>query len=82
MQLLDYAVAYCEQSPRESVTLLWETVSSAKEAWWRANEDIEEKILRAAMTSGDEEARQIAIDIINLRGEQGFYKWRELLSLK
>ena len=82
MQLLDYAVTYCEQSPREAISLLRETISSAKEPWWRANEDVEEKILRAAMTSADEEARQIAIDIINLRGEQGFYKWRELLSLK
>jgi len=81
MQLLDYVEKYREHSPRESVTLLWETISSAKEPWWRADETVEGNILRVAMTSGDEKARQIAVDIINLRGEQGFYRWRELLNL-
>jgi len=82
MQLLDYAVGYCKQSPWESVSLLWETISSAREIWWRADEEVEENILRAAMTSGDDKAREIAIKVINRRGEQGDYQWRELLDLK
>jgi hypothetical protein len=82
MQLLDYAVEYCEQSPLEAVSLLRQTISSAKELWWRVDEKVEENILRAAMTSGDDKAREIAINVINLRGEQGDYQWRELLDLK
>ena len=82
MQLLDYAVKYCKQSPWEAVSLLWETISSAREIWWRANEEVEGEILRTAMTNGDEKARNIATGIINLRGERGDYQWRKLLDIK
>ena len=82
MQLLDYAVKFCEQSPREAVSLLWETISSAIETWWRADEKVEGEIIRTAMISSDVKVQQIAIKVINRRGEQGDYQWRDLLDLK
>jgi hypothetical protein len=80
-QLTSYAAKYCEKFPLEAATLLQNTILSAKEPWWAPEEKDEEKILRVAMTSGNREATKIASEVINYRGEQGDFRWKELLDL-
>jgi hypothetical protein len=78
-QLIEYASKQCDQYPFYAVTLLQMTILAAKEVWWMPKDEDEEKILRAAMTS-KEEARKIAINIINYRGERGDFRWKDLLG--
>ena len=55
-------------------------ILSAKELWWSPNDEDEEKLLKAAMLSGKEEAKRIAIEVINYRGEHGDFRWKYLLE--
>jgi hypothetical protein len=80
MKLISYTAKQCEQFPLESIRLLQMTILAAKEPWWMLEEKDEEKILRIAMASGNKEARQIAIEVINYRGEHGDFRWRQLLE--
>jgi len=77
----EFAAANCEKYPLEAVKLLSKSILSAQEYWWQPKDEDEEKILRIAMVSGNADARQIAIDVINLRGEQGDFQWKSLLDL-
>lgn len=79
-QLIEYASKQCVQYPYYAIILLQMTILSAKEVWWTPKDEDEEKILQAAMVSKDEEARKIAIDIINYRGEHGDFRWKSLLG--
>jgi hypothetical protein len=81
MKLTSFAAKNSEKFPFEAVMLLKMIIFSAKESWWMPDEKDEEKILRIAMTGGNKEARQIAIEVINYRGEQGDFRWRQLLDL-
>ena len=79
-QLTNYAAGYCEQSPFEAVSLLGDIIKTAKEAWWIPEEEVERSILCAAMQSNNANAKDIAIYLINLHGERGDYRWRDLLN--
>lgn len=79
-QMIAYTVKYSQSYPNESVNLLRNAIISAKEPWWKPKEDDEEEILRTALTSENPEAKQIAIEVINFRGEQGNFRWKELLD--
>ncbi len=79
-QLIAYAAGQCENFPFEAVTLLQMTILSAKESWWAPKDEDEEKILRFAMASEDENAKQIAVEVINYRGERGDFRWKQLLD--
>lgn len=80
MQLISYAANHCEGFPLEAVTLLKMTILEAKEPWWAPKEEDEEVILKTAMASGDRNARQIALEVINYRGERGDFRWKRLLD--
>ncbi|MHB8857266.1 MAG: hypothetical protein ACYC6K_11680 [Bellilinea sp.] len=79
-QLIEYASKQCDQYPFYAVTLLQMAILTAKEVWWTPKDEDEEQILRAAMASKNEEARKIAIGIINYRGELGDFRWKYLLG--
>jgi hypothetical protein len=79
-QLVNYVSKHCEQNPLNAIILLKMAILSAKEPWWVLSDKDEEKILRSAITSKDEEAKKIAVDIINIRGEQGDFRMKHLLD--
>ncbi len=79
-QMIEYASKHCDQCPFYAVTLLQMTILSAKEVWWTPKDEDEEQILRVAMASKNEEARKIAIGVINYRGERGDFRWKYLLG--
>jgi hypothetical protein len=79
-QITDYAAKYAEDYPLEAVTLLWECIKSAKETWWTPDEKSEETILKVALESGNSLAKQIALDVINFRGENGDFRWRKFVA--
>jgi hypothetical protein len=81
-QLIEYASKQCDQFPLYAVTLLQMAILAAKEVWWTPRDEDEEKILQVAMASKNEEARKIAIGIINYRGELGDFRWKYLLENK
>ena len=80
-QLIEYASKHCDQCPFYAVTLLQLSILSAKEVWWTPKDEDEEQILRVAMASKNEEARKIAIGVINYRGERGDFRWKYLLEI-
>ena len=79
-QLIEYTGKNCDHFPIEAVSLLQMSILSAKESWWSPKAEDEEKILKAAMLSGKEEAKRVAIEVINYRGEQGDFRWKNLLD--
>ena len=79
-QLIEYASKQCDQYPLYAVTLLQMAILTAKEVRWTPKDEDEEQILQAAMDSKNEEARKIAIGIINYRGEMGDFRWKYLLE--
>jgi len=80
MQLTGFVSKFCDQSPLEAVSLLSECITTAKETWWNPEEAVERTILSSAMKSNNAEAKAIAIYLINFHGEQGDYRWRDLLG--
>jgi len=80
MKLTGFVARFCDQSPLEAISLLSECITTAKETWWNPEEDVERSILNAAMKSNNAGAKAIAIDLINFHGEQGDYRWRDLLG--
>ncbi len=81
-QLIEYASKHSDQYPFYAVTLLQMAILSAKEVWLMPKDEDVEHILRAAMVSKNEEARVIAIDIINYEGERGNFRWKFLLDAR
>jgi hypothetical protein len=75
-----YAAKQCEKFPLEAVTLLRDTILSAKDLWWSPKEEDEERILRAALASNIPEAKEIALEVINFRGESGDFRWKTLIE--
>jgi len=54
-----------------------------RESWFLATESDEVRtILEVAMSSGDEQARSSAVSVINLFGERGDERYRDLLKLR
>jgi hypothetical protein len=80
LQITGYAAKHCERFPLEAANLLQMTILWAKEPWWNPEDKDEEKILRAALKSGNEDARRIALEVINYRGEQGDFRWKKLID--
>lgn len=80
--LIEYVANYCKHYELEAVTLLKMVVLAIKEPWWPLKDDDEEKILKAAMISKNDEAKKIAIEFINYRGENGDFRWKSLLEEK
>lgn len=79
--LKDFLVKYCNQFPLEAVAILQMEINNEKEPRWISEEDVEGQILRVALTSNNDKARRVAIEIINYRGEQGDFRWKSLLNL-
>jgi hypothetical protein len=79
-ELSSFAAKFCKHSPLEAITLLQMIIQLAKEPWWSPEGEDEEKILRTAMASGKEDAREIALEVINYRGEHGDFRWKSLLD--
>jgi hypothetical protein len=79
-QLAAYAARQCEKFPLEAVTLLQDMILSAKEPWWTPEEEDEESILRAALARDVPEAKRIALEVINFRGERGDFRWKRLIE--
>jgi hypothetical protein len=79
-QLTAYAAKYCEEYPFEAVTLLKDTILSAKEPWWTPKDEDEEAILRAALASEVPDAKRIALEVVNFRGERGDFRWKRLIE--
>ena len=77
--LATYIARYAKELPLQAVLLLDAIIKRAKEPWWSPADQDEETILRAAITSGDSEAKKIAIRIINYRGDHGDFRWKDLL---
>lgn len=80
--LTQFAANFSDQSPLEAVTLLNICIMTAKEIWWSPEEKVERKILDVVMRSDNAQAKEIAIALINYHGEQGDYRWKDLLDLK
>ena len=80
MQLTGFVSKFSDQSPLEAVSLLSECITTAKETWWNPEEAVERSILSAAMKSNDADVKAKAIDLINYHGEQGDYRWKDLLE--
>ena len=78
--LIEYAASNCKLFPLESITLLQMSIQSVKETWWLPEKENEEQILRTAIDSGDEDAKRIANEVINYRGDHGDFRWKHLLE--
>ena len=81
-QLIEYASRQCDQYPFYAVSLLQMTILSVKDFWWTPKDGVEEQILRAAINSANEDAKKIAVHIINYQGEQGDFRWKYFLDLE
>lgn len=78
--LIEYAASNCKLFPLESVTLLQMSILSVKETWWKPENENEEQILRTAIGSDNEDAKRIANEVINYRGDHGDFRWKHLLE--
>jgi hypothetical protein len=77
--VIDYLAIHCLEHPFETVSVLLQIIKLPHEGWFRLYEDNAGRIMQAAMNSSDHTARQIAIDAINVLGELGDFRWKELL---
>ena len=77
--LSQYVAKYSAEYPLEAATLLRDAIQYAKETWWAPDDKDEEHILHTAMASDNLDARQIALEVINYRGEHGDFRWKKLL---
>jgi hypothetical protein len=75
-----FVAKYCESSPLDAVELIFDIIKSTKEPWWSPDDKDEEVILRTAIASEIASAKDIAIEIINYRGEQGDFRWKAMLA--
>ena len=80
-QLIEFVAKFSDKYPFEAVSLLRDVIFLDKGSWWNPKEEDEEKILRSAINCGNSEAKQIAFEIINFRGERGDFRWKELLEV-
>jgi hypothetical protein len=78
--MASFAANNCEKYPAEAVSLIYNAIKSTKEPWWGPEENDEETILKSALASGNSDAEDIAIVLINYRGEQGDFRWKGLIS--
>jgi len=78
--LIEYAAKNCKLFPLESVTLLQRSILSVKETWWTPENENEEQILKTAIGSDNEDAKRIANEVINYRGDHGDFRWKHLLE--
>jgi len=76
----DYVSIQSEKYPFEAVNILLQLINNAKEPWWHLTEECEEKIIKNAVESNNNEAKEIAEEVINIRGEQGDYRWKKYLD--
>jgi hypothetical protein len=79
-QIAEFAAENSDQYPLEAVMLLQSSILAERESWWRPKDEDEEKILRIAIASGIPDAKRIAFEVINYRGEQGDFRWKDLLE--
>lgn len=78
--MASFAAKHSERYPFEAVSLIYEAIKFATEPWWSPEVKDEETILRAAISSGNPKAKNIAVELINYRGEQGDFRWKGLLE--
>ena len=78
--MASFAAKHCERYPQEAVRLIHDAIMSVKEPWWLPEIKDEETILRTAIASGNANAKDVAIEVINYRGEQGDFRWKYLLE--
>ena len=77
--LVAYAAKNCEQYPLDSVSLLFRIIKWSKEPWLVPDKKDEESILRTVLDSEHSQAKRIAIEVINYRGENGDFRWKDLI---
>jgi hypothetical protein len=78
--LLDRLAALAPTMPLDTVECLQLIIEGDKEGWRTgAFREAKRNILRAVLHSQDHEARQVAENLINRLGAQGFWNFRDLL---
>lgn len=78
---LDRLAALTSERPLDTVECLQLIIKGAKEGWRiGAYREAKRNILRAALHSQDHEARQVAENLINRLGAQGYWDFRDLLQ--
>lgn len=83
IRLLEFLSSVAEDHAAFVVSLLEKLLRQERAAWFMATESDEVRtILEVAMSSGDEQARSYAVRVINLFGERGDERYRDLLRLK
>jgi hypothetical protein len=83
IRLLEFLSSIAEDHAAFVVSLLEKLLQQEREPWFLATESNEVRtILEVAMSSGNEQARSGAVRVINLFGERGDERYRELLMLK
>jgi hypothetical protein len=80
-QLIEFVAKNCDENPLGSMEILRDVIFLGKEPWWNPKDEDEEKILRNAIASGIEEAKKLAYEVINFRGESGDFRWKVLLDI-
>jgi len=83
IRLLEFLSSIAEDHATFVVSLLEKLLQQEREPWFLGTESDEVRtILEAAMSSGDEQARSCAVSVINLFGERGDERYRDLLKLR
>jgi len=75
----DYLAAHCDRFPLESVEILHRMLLLAETGWFSLYKESVGVILKAAIESRNEDAKDEAILVINLLGERGDFRWKGLL---
>jgi hypothetical protein len=82
VELVKFLSETVDQNVTIAVTLLEELLDQDRDPWfWMPQHSEIHKILSTAMASAIEEVRSTAVRVINLLGERGDERYRELLKL-
>lgn len=78
--IIEYLGENCEKHPSLAVSMLHEIVLSGRSFYLITNTEKSVEKIFMSVTQADEEAKVKAIEIINIFGERGDYKWRPFLD--
>ena len=83
VKLMEFLAQTADVNAYIAVALLEKSLKQDRGTWFLAGRSVEiEKILSTAMISESSEARSSAVRVINLFGERGEERYRELLRLR
>lgn len=80
LYVLKYLAKQAEAFPIEATRLLQRMAREALDSIYLSKEDLVRQILEAANMSGETRAKENIRDIVNLFGERGDYRYRDLLG--